>query len=114
MDQGREKQVESLQKARAARAVANLEDAQAQAEKLQSATVKLERTAGAEGRLFGAVQAADVAEAIEAAGLGSVDKRAVTLPAHIKSVGNHQAQVRLHEDVVAVVDLQVVAAKAKK
>ena len=55
-----------------------------------------------------------VAEAIEAAGLGSVDKRAVTLPAHIKSVGNHQAQVRLHEDVVAVVDLQVVAAKAKK
>ena len=64
---GGEKQVESLQKARAARAVANLEDAQAQAAQLQSATVKLERTAGAEGRLFGAVQTADVAEAIEAA-----------------------------------------------
>ena len=63
---GGEKQVESLQKARAARAVANLEDAQAQAAQLQSATVKLERTAGAEGRLFGAVQTADVAEAIEA------------------------------------------------
>ena len=87
---------------------------QAQAEKLQSATVKLERTAGAEGRLFGAVQTADVAEAIEAAGLGSVDKRSITLPAHIKSVGNHEAQVRLHEDVIATVQLQVVAAKAKK
>ena len=111
---GGEKQVESLQKARAARAVANLEDAQDQAEKLQSATVKLERTAGAEGRLFGAVQTADVAEAIEAAGLGSVDKRSITLPAHIKSVGNHEAQVRLHEDVIATVQLQVVAAKPKK
>ena len=94
--------------------MANLEDAQAQAAQLQSATVKLERTAGAEGRLFGAVQTADVAEAIEAAGLGSVDKRSITLPAHIKSVGNHEAQVRLHEDVIATVQLQVVAAKAKK
>ncbi|MDY6054542.1 50S ribosomal protein L9 [Micrococcus sp.] len=111
---GGEKQVESLQAARAARAAANLEDAQAQAEKLQSGTVRIERTAGAEGRLFGAVQAADVAEAIEAAGLGTVSKRDITLPSHIKTVGNHQAQVRLHEDVVAVVELQVVAAKGSK
>ncbi|MCK6095580.1 50S ribosomal protein L9 [Micrococcus sp. 2A] len=111
---GGEKQVESMQNARAARAVANLEDAQALAAKLQGATVKLERTAGEGGRLFGAVQAADVAEAVEAAGLGSIDKRTVTLPAHIKSVGTHQAHVRLHEDVVAVIDLQVVAAKASK
>ena len=70
--------------------------------------------AGVLGVLFGAVQTADVAEAIEAAGLGSVDKRSITLPAHIKSVGNHEAQVRLHEDVIATVQLQVVAAKAKK
>ena len=107
---GGEKQVESLQKARAARAVANLEDAQAQAAQLQSATVKLERTAGAEGRLFGAVQAADVAEAIEAAGLGSVDKRKVELNQHIKTTGVYQASVRLHEDVNANVEFEVVPA----
>ncbi|MGC5049203.1 50S ribosomal protein L9 [Micrococcus porci] len=112
--QGGEKQVESLKAARAARATANLEEAQALAAKLQSATVRIDRKAGAEGRLFGAVKAADVAEAIEAAGLGSVSKRSVTLPNHIKTVGNHEAQVRLHDEVTATVALQVVAAKGSK
>ena len=111
---GGEKQVEQIKAARAARAVANLEDAQALAAKLQGTTVQLERTAGAEGRLFGAVKQADIAEAIEAAGIGSVDKRSVTIPQAIKAVGHHKAQVRLHEDVVADVDVQVLAAKTKK
>jgi large subunit ribosomal protein L9 len=111
---GGEKQVELIKAARASRAVANLEEAQALAAKLEESTVKIERTAGAEGRLFGAVQAADVAEAVEAAGVGSIDKRSVTLPQNIKSVGEYTAQVRLHEDVTASVKLQVVAAKAKK
>lgn len=111
---GGEKQVEQIKAARASRAVANLEDAQALAAKLQDTTVQLERTAGAEGRLFGAVKQADIAEAIEAAGIGSVDKRSVTIPQAIKAVGHHKAQVRLHEDVVADVDVQVLAAKTKK
>ena len=84
------------------------------AAKLQDTTVQLERTAGAEGRLFGAVKQADIAEAIEAAGVGSVDKRSITIPQAIKAVGHHKAQVRLHEDVVADVEVQVLAAKTKK
>lgn len=111
---GGEKQVEQIKAARAARAVANLEDAQALAAKLQGTAVQLERTAGAEGRLFGAVKQADIAEAIEAAGIGSVDKRSVTIPQAIKAVGHHKAQVRLHEDVVADVEVQVLATKTKK
>ncbi|SJN27232.1 LSU ribosomal protein L9p [Micrococcus lylae] len=111
---GGEKQVEQIKAARAARAVANLEEAQALAAKLQETAVQLERTAGAEGRLFGAVKQADIAEAIEAAGIGSVDKRSITIPQAIKAVGHHQAQVRLHEDVVADVEVQVLAAKTKK
>ena len=111
---GGQKQVEQIKAARAARAVANLEEAQALAAKLQETTVQLERTAGAEGRLFGAVKQADIAEAIEAAGIGSVDKRSITIPQAIKAVGHHQAQVRLHEDVVADVEVQVLAAKTKK
>ena len=54
-------------------------------------------------------KADDVAKAVEAAGLGRIDKRKVELPAHIKSVGSYQANVRLHEDVAAVIDLDVVA-----
>lgn len=111
---GGEKQVESIRAARETRAVKSLEEAQALAEKLQSTPVKLEVTAGEGGRLFGAIKAADVADAVEAAGLGSIDKRTVTLPQAIKSVGDYQAHVRLHEDVVSVVDLQVVPEKTKK
>ena len=79
--------------------IANESDAKA------ALTVK----AGESGRLFGTVKPADVAAAVEAAGLGSIDKRKVELPTHIKSVGSFQANVRLHDDVAAVIDLEVVA-----
>jgi large subunit ribosomal protein L9 len=111
---GGEKQVESIKTARETRAVKSLEEAQALAAKLQGTPVKLEVTAGEGGRLFGAVKAADVAEAVEASGLGSIDRRTVTLPTAIKALGRFQAHVRLHEDVLAVIDLDVVAAKTKK
>ena len=111
---GGEKQVESIKAAREIRAVKSLEEAKALAEKLQSAPVRLEVTAGEGGRLFGAVKAADVAEAVEAAGLGSIDRRTVTLPTAIKALGRFQAHARLHEDVLAVIDLDVVSTRAKK
>ena len=106
---GGEKQVESIKAARAAREVASLEEAQQLAAKLSAKPVKLTVKAGDAGRLFGTVKPGDVAAAVEAAGLGAIDKRKVELPEHIKSVGNYQANVRLHEDVSAVIDLQVVA-----
>ncbi|EMY32707.1 50S ribosomal protein L9 [Arthrobacter crystallopoietes BAB-32] len=106
---GGEKQVESIKTARAAREIASLEEAQQLAASLSAKPVKLTVKAGESGRLFGTVKQADVAAAVEAAGLGAIDKRKVELPEHIKSVGNYQATVRLHEDVSAVIDLQVVA-----
>ncbi|GAA1347617.1 50S ribosomal protein L9 [Arthrobacter roseus] len=108
---GGEKQVESIQAARVAREHASLEDAQTQAAALSSKAVQLTVKAGASGRLFGTVKTADVAKAVEAAGLGTIDKRKVEIPTHIKSVGSYQANVRLHDDVAAVIDLEVVASK---
>ena len=58
---GGEKQVESIKAARAARAHASVEAAQAQAQALSSKKVKLEVKAGESGRLFGTVKPADVA-----------------------------------------------------
>ncbi|MCT1367724.1 MULTISPECIES: 50S ribosomal protein L9 [Kocuria] len=106
---GGERQIESIRKAREARAQHNLEDAQAQAEKLSAATVTVPVNAGAEGRLFGTVKPAAIADAIQAAGLGSVDKRAVTIEKNIKRTGRHTVAVRLHEDVVASIEIDVVA-----
>ena len=70
--------------------------------------MQLQAKAGASGRLFGAITPADVATALEAAGAPSVDRRKVVIGQPIKSVGEYQVQVRLHEDVSAQIDVQVV------
>lgn len=108
---GGEKQVDSLRAARAAREAHSLEDAQALKAKLEENPVRITVKAGREGRLFGSVSTADVAEAIGAAGLGQIDKRAIELAAPIKATGEHEASVRLRDEVVAAIRLDVVAAK---
>lgn len=108
---GGEKDVERLRSARRAREIATVEEAQAVAEKLQSTSVKVPVKTGESGRLFGTVGPAQIAEAVEAAGLGSIDKRTVEIPERIKSAGSYSATVKLHADVTAALDLQVVAEK---
>lgn len=108
---GGEKQVESIRAARAARELATIEEAQDLKMKLENATIQLAVKAGKDGRLFGSVRPADVAEAVSAQGVGSLDKRKVEVPATIKTVGDHEATVRLREDITAVISLKVVAAK---
>ena len=108
--QGGEKQVESIRAARAARAKASLEEAQAIAASLAAKPVVVAHKAGADGRLFGTVKADAIAEAIEAAGIGTVDKRTIHLGSAIKRTGEYKVAVRLHADVVANVVLDVVAA----
>jgi len=108
---GAEKQIDQIKAARAAREHATLEEAQTFKAALEAAKVKVSAKAGKEGRLFGSVTAADIAAAVEAAGIGSVDKRKIEVVSAIKSVGDHEATVRLREDLVAVIALQVVAAK---
>ncbi|ODA89324.1 50S ribosomal protein L9 [Leifsonia xyli subsp. xyli] len=107
---GGEKQVEQIKAARAARELHSMEAAQELKAKLEATRVKLVVKAGREGRLFGSVKTADVAEAVKAAGIGELDKRKIELPNAIKAVGDHEATVRLHEDLSAMITLQVVAA----
>ncbi len=108
---GGQKQVEQIRSARAARALATLEEAQALKAKLESTKVKLAVKSGLEGRLFGSVKVADIAAAVEAAGVGQVDKRRIELSAPIRQLGEHSAQVRLHDELLATITLQVVADK---
>lgn len=108
---GGEKQIEQIKSARVARELATLEDAQALKARLEEAPVRLAVKAGREGRLFGSVKTADVVDAVAAAGLGTLDKRTIELSSAIKGVGHYDATVRLREDVVAAVTIEVVAAK---
>ncbi|GAA1601026.1 50S ribosomal protein L9 [Leucobacter chromiireducens] len=105
---GGEAQVAQLRKAREARALASVEDAQALKAKLQEGKIRLQAKTGTGGRLFGSVKPAAVAAAVSAAGLGEIDKRKVTVPS-IKSTGEYKAIVHLHEGVDAEITLQVIS-----
>jgi large subunit ribosomal protein L9 len=108
---GGEKQVTDIKSARAARALASHEDAVALKTKLESVTITVPASAGAGGRLFGSIKTADIAAAVEAAGLGQIDKRSIQLHAAIKATGAYSATVKLHDGVVATLALKVVSAK---
>ena len=105
---GAEKANEQLRKARRAREIASVEEAQAARDALQANPVTVAVKAGESGRLFGAVTTADIAAAIGTR--ANVDKRRIQIAQPIKTVGDYQVQVSLHDGVVAKVDVKVVAA----
>ena len=105
---GGERQIGQIKRARDARDVRDLGEAQALRASIESRQVTLSARAGSGGRLFGSITAADVVEAVEAAGGPELDRRRVELPGHIKTTGSHTATVRLHPEVSAKINLQVV------
>jgi large subunit ribosomal protein L9 len=107
---GGQKQVELIKRARAAREISGLEDARDAASRLQSLGVRLETRAGGGGRLFGSVSPADIAAAVKAAGGPELDRRRIEIKNPIKTVGAHQVTIRLHPEVTATLDVDVVGA----
>jgi large subunit ribosomal protein L9 len=88
-------------------AAAKLAEAQAEGEKLNGLTVKLSQKAGVDGRLFGSVTNADIADALKAQGF-AVAKAQVRMPnGPIKTVSASSVEVALHTDVVVEVTVEV-------
>jgi large subunit ribosomal protein L9 len=106
---GAEKQIDMIKRGRSAREIRGLGDAKQVAGDLEGLSVRLATRAGASGRLFGSVSPADIAAAIRAAGGPEVDRRRIEVTNPIKTVGSHQVKVRLHPEVTASVDVEIVA-----
>jgi large subunit ribosomal protein L9 len=77
--------------------------------RLESLLLEVAANVGEEGKLFGSVTVAHVAELLAAQGF-EVDRRKIQLDEPIKEVGEHVVQVRLHRDVVANLKVRVSAA----
>src|SRR4029453_8619901 len=89
-------------------AAEKLTAAQKQGEKLNGFTVQISQKAGVDGRLFGSVTNADIAEALKSQGCAEVEKAQVRLPqGPLKMVGDHSVQVALHTDVLVDVTVSV-------
>ncbi len=85
-----------------------LATAQAMGEQLNGKSISITQKAGVDGRLFGSVTNADIAEALKAQGF-DVPKSAVRMPAGpIKHTGEQTLSVSLHTDVTVDVHVTVV------
>ena len=107
---GGEKQIATIRRARDARQVRDLGQAQELKRELEGLSVRLPARAGEGGRLFGSVTAADVVSAVRAAGGPQLDRRRLQLSGGIKSLGRHEVPVVLHPEVTATIPLEVVSA----
>ena len=106
---GAEKQIEGINRAREARTVRDNAHAVELRTQLEGLSVELPARASGEGKLFGAVSAADVAAAIKKAGGPALDKRSVVITKPIKAVGAHTVGVKLTDAVTAHLSVVVVA-----
>jgi large subunit ribosomal protein L9 len=107
---GAEKQVATIKRAQSSRQIRDLGHAREVAAQLSELAVTVKaKAAGDSGRLFGSVTAADVVDAVRAAGGPALDRRAVDVPAQIKTVGTHAVTVRLHPEVTTEMNVAVVA-----
>jgi large subunit ribosomal protein L9 len=68
----------------------------------------IKKQTGGDDVLFGTVTNVDVAEAIEAATKQAVDKRDISVP-EVHRTGSYKVQVKLHPEVVAEINLEVVS-----
>jgi large subunit ribosomal protein L9 len=108
---GGERTVDSIKAARSSREVRDLDHAKQIKAQLEATTVNLPVRAGEGGRLFGAVTVNDIAGAIAGAiaSGAQVDKRKIIVGNPIKSLGTHQVTVKVHDEIDATVNLNVVA-----
>lgn len=81
--------------------------AQKSADAVKGVKVTIQKRVGDNGHLFGSVTANDIADALEAKGV-NVEKRRIELDHPIKSLGNHDVEVRLHREVTARIQVEVV------
>ncbi len=105
------KQLEQQNNAKARRQAEEVADAQGVAEKLEQLTFEIPARAGGNGRLFGTVTNANVADAIAEALSVAIDRHKIEKKDGIKALGTYPIEVRLGNNIIAKSNIRVVAAK---
>lgn len=101
------KEIGKKRAAQDAREAEQLAEAKARAEALKGKLVTLPVKCGSQGRLYGSVTSAEVAEALEKQHGVTVDKRKIELGEPIKEVGDREISIRLYSGVSTTMKLRV-------
>jgi large subunit ribosomal protein L9 len=103
-------QAANMRRAREVKDAHDRQEAETIARRLVQQVIRIPMRAGPEGKLFGSVTTANIADAIaEQAGL-HIDRFRLQMPEPIKSLGSHQVPARLHSEVEFPVTVEVVRA----
>ena len=103
---GTMKQYEEGKKSEERRKAKEKEEAEALASRIKGVTITLRHKAGDEGRLFGSITSAEIAEALKQKGF-AIDKKHILMDDHIRLVGSHDVKIKLHTEVTASLRLEV-------
>ncbi|MFJ7699629.1 50S ribosomal protein L9 [Lysinibacillus fusiformis] len=100
-------QLDGQKKLEAKNAAAELAEAQALKEKVETLTVELKAKSGEGGRLFGSVSTKQIADALQKVHGIKIDKRKMTLNDGIRALGFTNVPVKLHHEVTATLKVHV-------
>ena len=98
------------EKAKQAQQAAEKAEAQATAKKLENLTVKIVAKAGEGGRLFGAVTAKEVADALSKQHGVTINKAKLVLDEPIKACGGYKIKAKLGYEITGTVSVMVAEA----
>ena len=104
--------VRNLEKQKAIAAEKKAEEkaaAQALAEKINTVSVDIKTKAGEGGRIFGSITSKDIADALEAQQIITVDKKKIQLDNPIKQTGELTVDIKLYPEVMAKLKVTVTA-----
>ena len=101
------KKIDELIKQRAHKAAKIKQDAQSIADSIGELALDIKTKAGESGKIFGAVTALQVSDALAAKGF-EIDRKKISFE-QIKNIGQYEAEIDLHKEVQHKITLNVVA-----
>ncbi len=102
-------QAEVMRKSREQQMAADRESARLVASSLSTTVIKIAAKAGNEGRLFGSINAAEIAKAVLDQTGVTIDRKNIQVEAPLRQLGEHSVSAEIFSDVVATLKLEIVA-----
>ena len=109
--ESRVKEFEHKKAVIAEKAAKEMKDVEAARDRIEKIHLEFEAQAGEQGRLFGSITAANIAEQLAEKGV-DIDRRKIELKEPIKTLGEHSVVVKIRREVHATVNLTVNASAA--
>ncbi|MCX6161695.1 MAG: 50S ribosomal protein L9 [Ignavibacteriae bacterium] len=101
------KSFEEIKKQKSRKVHKETEDAKIIASSLEANPVIIRVKTAEEGKIYGSVTPQMIHDILIEKGYNKIDRRKITIPEHIKSIGEYSVEIKLHSNVTAVLKLIV-------